>query len=76
VKVKEQCQVKTSSRFAALEKLDDDDDDDDDDNDDDDDDDDVDINRIWESIRENVEASATRNLGNYELNQHKTFFNE
>jgi hypothetical protein len=31
VKVKDQCQVKISNRFAALENLDDDDDDDDDD---------------------------------------------
>jgi hypothetical protein len=49
VEVEEQYQVGISNRFAALENLDDDDDDDDDD---------VDISRAWESIRENIKASA------------------
>jgi hypothetical protein len=38
----------------------------------DDDDDDVDINRAWKSIRENIKASATENIGYYELKQHKS----
>jgi hypothetical protein len=44
-----------------------DDDDDDDDDDHDPDHDDVDINRAWESIRENIKASVTESLGYYEL---------
>jgi len=42
-----------------------------DDDDDDDDDDDVDINTDWDIIRENMKASATKNLRYYELKQHK-----
>jgi len=42
--VKEQYQIKISNRFAALEELDDDDDA---------------INRVSESIRDNIWASAT-----------------
>jgi len=45
VEVKEQYQVTTSNRFAALENLDDDDD--------------VDNSRAWESIREIRKISAT-----------------
>jgi hypothetical protein len=47
VEVKEEYQAEMSNRFEALENLDDDDDDD------------VDINRAWESIREDLEASVT-----------------
>jgi hypothetical protein len=54
VEVREQYQVKILNRFAALEKLNDDDDDD------------VDINRAWESIRENIKSSSTQSLC-YEL---------
>jgi hypothetical protein len=50
VEVKEQYQVTTSNRFAALENLDDDDDDDDDD---------ANINRAWESTADNMTASVT-----------------
>jgi len=39
-----------------------------------DDDDDV-VSRAWESIRENLKASATGSLG-YELKQHKQWFND
>jgi hypothetical protein len=42
--------------------------------DDDDDDDDVDISRAWESIRENMNASAAKGLGYCELKQHKPWF--
>jgi hypothetical protein len=38
--------------------------------------DDVDINRAWESIRENMKTSATEGLGYYELEQHKLWFDE
>jgi hypothetical protein len=48
-----------SHRFAGLENLDDN----------------VDINRAWENIRENIKISAKENLGHYELNQHKSWFN-
>jgi len=41
-----------------------------------DDDDDVDINSIWESIRENIKALATESLGCYELKEHKLWFEE
>jgi hypothetical protein len=44
--------------------------------DDDDDDDDVDVNRAWESIRDNMKASATGILGYYDLKQHKPCFHE
>jgi hypothetical protein len=43
----------------------------DDDDDDDGDDDAVDINRDWESTRENIKVSATESLGYYELKLHK-----
>jgi hypothetical protein len=35
----------------------------------------MDINKAWESIRENIKASATNSLG-YELKQHKPWFDE
>jgi hypothetical protein len=62
VKVKRQCQVKISNRFAALENLDDDDDDDDDD---------MDMSKVRESIRENIKASSIKSLGYCELKPHK-----
>jgi hypothetical protein len=34
-------------------------------------DDDVDINRAWETIRENIKISAKVSLGYYELKKHK-----
>jgi hypothetical protein len=51
MEVKEQYQVKISNGFAALENLDDN----------------VDIDRAWESISENIKASATESIGYYEL---------
>jgi len=36
----------------------------------------VDINRDWESSRENVKASAQESLGYYKLKQHKLWFDE
>jgi hypothetical protein len=47
VKMIQQCQVKISDMFAALENLKDDDDDD------------MDISRAWDSIRDNIRDSGT-----------------
>jgi hypothetical protein len=58
--VKEQYQVKTTSRFAALENTDDN----------------VDMNRAWENIRENIKISAKESLSHYELQQHEPWFDE
>jgi hypothetical protein len=60
VKVKQQCQIKISNKFVALENLDDD----------------VDLSRAVESIRENMKPSATESLDYYELKQHKAWFDE
>jgi uncharacterized protein YaaR (DUF327 family) len=37
---------------------------------------DVDINRAWETIRDNIEISAKASLGYYELKTHKPWFDE
>jgi hypothetical protein len=34
----------------------------------------VDINRAWETIRENIKISAKESLGYYELKKHKPWF--
>jgi hypothetical protein len=47
MEIKEKYQVEISNRFAALESLDDS----------------FDTNNAWESIRENIKASAKDNLG-------------
>jgi hypothetical protein len=57
---KEQYCVEISNRFAALENLDAE----------------VDINRAWESIRENIKISAKETLDYYELKKHKPGFDE
>jgi hypothetical protein len=49
-----------SNRFAALEDLDVE----------------VEINTIWETIRENIKISAKESLGYYELKQHEPWFDE
>jgi hypothetical protein len=36
----------------------------------------VDINRTWESSRENIKISAKESLGFYELKKHKPWFDE
>jgi hypothetical protein len=36
----------------------------------------VDINRAWETIRENTKISAKCSLGYYELKKHKPWFDE
>jgi hypothetical protein len=55
-----QYHVEISNRFTALEHLDTE----------------VDINKAWESIRENIKMSSKESLGHYELKKHKTWFNE
>jgi hypothetical protein len=36
----------------------------------------VDINRAWETIRENIKISAKESLGYYELKKRKPWFDE
>jgi hypothetical protein len=36
----------------------------------------VQINSVWEMIRENVKISAKESLGYYELRKHKPWFDE
>jgi hypothetical protein len=55
-----QIEILVSNRFAALENLDDD----------------VDINRAWETIRENINISAKASLGYHELKKHKPGFDK
>lgn len=38
--------------------------------------DDVDINRDWETVKENIKVSAQESLGYYELKQHKLWFDK
>jgi hypothetical protein len=47
--------VEVSNRFAALEDLDAE----------------VEINTVWETVRENIKISAEESLGYYEPKQHK-----
>jgi hypothetical protein len=60
VDCKEQYRVEISNRFVALKNLDTE----------------LDINRAWETIRENIEISAKENPRCYELKKHKPWFNE
>jgi hypothetical protein len=60
VEGKQQCRVEISNRFAALENLDAE----------------ADINRIRETIRENIKISAKGSLDFYELKKHKPWFEE
>jgi hypothetical protein len=60
VEGKEQYRVEISSRFTALENLDTEED----------------INRYWETIRENIKISANESLCFYELKNHKPWFDE
>jgi hypothetical protein len=55
VEYKEQYHVEIKNMFAALENLDCE----------------VDINRAWETVRENIEISAKDSLGYYEWKKHK-----
>ncbi|PNF30195.1 hypothetical protein B7P43_G08421 [Cryptotermes secundus] len=51
---KEQYDVEISNRFMALENLDTE----------------VDVNKAWETIRENIKITAKESLGYYELKKH------
>jgi hypothetical protein len=60
VEGKEKYCVEVSNKFAALEDLDVE----------------VEINTIWETIRENIKISVKESLGYYELKQYKPWFDE
>jgi hypothetical protein len=60
IEVKEKYHVEVSNWFAGLEDLDAE----------------IEINTIWETIRENIKISAKDNLGYYEVKQHKPWFEE
>jgi hypothetical protein len=60
VEVKEKYQVETSYRFVALESLDES----------------FDIKNAWESITENIRASAKDNLGHHRLKHNKPWFDD
>ena len=59
LEVRKQYLIEITNRFAALENLSDDED----------------INKAWESIKENVKTSAKESVGMHEL-QHKPWFYE
>jgi hypothetical protein len=58
VEGKEQYRVQISNRFVALENLHNN----------------VNINKAWETFRENIKISAKESLGYYELKDHKPWF--
>jgi hypothetical protein len=60
VEGKEQFRVEVSNRFAALEHLDTE----------------VEINSVWETIRENIYLSHKDSVGYYELRKHKPSFDK
>jgi hypothetical protein len=60
VEGKGQFRVEVSNRFAVLEDLDTE----------------VEINSVWETIRENIEISAKESLGYYDLKKHKQWFDK
>jgi len=60
LEVRKQYQIEITNRFGALENVREDED----------------INRTWESIKENIKISATESLGMYETKQHKPWFDE
>jgi hypothetical protein len=60
VEDKEKYHVEVPNRFKALEDLDAE----------------VEINTIWETIRENINILAKESLGYYKLKQHKIWFDE
>ncbi|PNF28551.1 hypothetical protein B7P43_G12912 [Cryptotermes secundus] len=60
VEGKEQYHAEISNSFAALENLDTE----------------VDVNKTWETIRENIKMSAKESLGYYEPKKHKLWFDE
>jgi hypothetical protein len=60
VEGKEKYCFEVSNRFAALEDLDAE----------------VEINTIWETIRENIKISVEESVGYYKLKQHKPWFDK
>jgi len=60
LEVRKQYQIEITNRFAALEIVSGDED----------------INRAWESFKENIKTSATESLGMHEMKHHKTWFDE
>jgi hypothetical protein len=60
VEGKEKFCVEVSNRFAVLENVDAE----------------VEINTVWETIRENIQISAKESLGYYEKKKHKPWFDE
>ena len=56
LEVRKQYQIEITNRSAALENVSEDEE----------------INRAWESIKENIKTSATVSLGKHEMKQHKT----
>jgi len=58
LEVKEQYQIESRNRFAALEDVDVDED----------------VNRAWENIKENIKTSAKESVGLHELKQNKPWF--
>jgi hypothetical protein len=58
VEGKEQYRVEISNRFAASENLDNE----------------VDVNKVRETITENIKISSKESLGYYELKKHKPWF--
>ena len=60
VEVRKQYQIEITNRFAALENVSEDEN----------------INRVWESIKENIKTSATESLGMHEMKQLKPWFDE
>ena len=57
---RKQYQIEITNRFSALENVSEDED----------------INRAWESIKENIKTSAAESLGMHEMKQHKPWFNK
>jgi hypothetical protein len=57
---KDRYRVENSNKFTALENLDTE----------------VDVNKAWETIRENINISAKESLGYYELKKNKPWFDQ
>jgi len=60
LEVRKQYQIEITNTFSALENVSEDED----------------INRAWESIKENIKTSAAESLGMHEMKQHKPWFNK
>ena len=60
LEVRKQYQIEITNRFAALQNVSEDDD----------------INRGWDSIKENIKTSATESLGVHAMKQHKPWFDK